>query len=253
VPVQPALFRQQALDDYARSREKGMLPRIARPPVFLFLWLLLAQVPIYISGPGMIVAHTGRQQQRVLSSALALAFLPATPTSPGASISVPRLASPLADKDRCSSRVEPAIFGPAEIEQRYAPGSAISTQITSPSIVVTIHPGSTFASETSAGSALTAQIQVGTTSILSSVPGTIHRGKLPDEIVLQRHIPRARAPCSQEENAWQTAPGTSELAYQSLPEKGPGPAADEHRRVWCSLPGNDPFLLWTPDQHLRGV
>jgi hypothetical protein len=188
MPAQPPLFRQQALDYYARSREKSILPRIARPPVFLLLWLLLAlaalavmlawlgQVPIYLSGPGMIVEQTIVQQQHITHTALALVFLPVTPGQPWrvhvgsqAHIHIGTHGQMLVAS---VAQVEPGIVGPAEIAQRYAPTDTITAQITGPSIVVLMHLSSAFASETYAGSTLTVQIQVGTTSVLSSVLGT---------------------------------------------------------------------------------
>lgn len=194
MPSKPPLFRQQALDYYAQSQEKSVLPRIARPPVFLLLWLLLVlagiavmlawlvQVPVYISATGMIVEQTTVQQQQVLHTTTALAFLPVTPDQPlhvhvgsPAQLYIGAQKQPLITS---VAKVEPGILSPVEIAQRYAPGSAITARITGPAIVVTIHLSSTFASQTYAGSTLTAQVQVGTTSILSSVLGTIQIGKI---------------------------------------------------------------------------
>lgn len=194
MPSQPSLFRQQALDYYAQSRETSILPRIARPPVFLLLWLLLAlagiavmlawlgQVPIYISGPGMIVEQTMVRQQQVLHTTIALVFLPVTTGHPlhvhvgsPAQLHIGAQEQPLVTS---VAQVEPGILSPVEIAQRYAPGSTITARITSPSIVVAIHLSSTFASQIYAGSTLTAQVQVGTTSVLSSVLSATWIGKI---------------------------------------------------------------------------
>lgn len=194
MPSQPPLFRQQALDYYAQSREKSVLPRIARPPVFLFLWLLLVlagiaimlawlgQVPIYVSGPGMIVEQTTVRQQQVLRTTLALVFLPVTPDQPlqvhaGSPVQL-HIGAQEQPFFTSVAQVEPGIFSPVEIAQRYAPGNTITARITSPSIIVTIHLSSTFSSQTYAGSTLTAQVQVGTTSVLSSVFDTMPIGKI---------------------------------------------------------------------------
>jgi hypothetical protein len=189
------LFRQQALDYYARSREKSILPRIVRPPVFLFLWLLLAlavlavtlawvgEVPIYLSGPGMVVQRTSVHQQQVQQSLSALAFLPFTPGQPlpihvGSPVRI-YLGTQQQALLTAVTQVEPGILSPREIEQRYAPASAISAQLTGPVIVVTIQLGPASVSQAYAGSILTAQIQVGTTSLLSLMMGSAHRGKSP--------------------------------------------------------------------------
>lgn len=194
MPSQPPLFRQQALDYYAQSREKSVLPQIARPPVFLFLWLLLVlagiaimfawlgQVPIYSSAPGMIVEQTTVRQQQVLHITIALVFLPVTPGQPlqvhagsPAQLRVGVQEQPLVTS---VAQVEPGILSPVEIARRYALASTITARITGPSIVVAIHLSSTFASQTYAGSALTAQVQVGTTSVLSSVLSATRMGKI---------------------------------------------------------------------------
>lgn len=188
MPEQPPLFRQQALDYYARNWEKSVLPRIARPPVFLCLWLLLllagiavmlawlGQVPIYLSGPGMIIEQAGVQQQQVLPRTQALVFLPVTPGQPWhVHIGSPALVHFGSQEQVFATavvQIGPGIVGPAEIEHRYPPARAFTAQILGPSIVVTIRLNSIFAMQAYAGSALTAQIQVGTTSVLSSVLGT---------------------------------------------------------------------------------
>lgn len=188
------LFRQQALDYYIRSQEKSILPRIARPPVFLLLWLLLAlavtaillvwlgQVPIYVSGPGMVVEPTATQPQQSPPTAIALVFFPVTPgqslpihAGDPVRLQIGTQEPPLITK---VAQVGLGILSPLEIEQRYAPGSAITARITGPSLIVTIHLSSTFASQTYAGSTLTAQIQIGTTSILSSLLGATQGGSI---------------------------------------------------------------------------
>jgi RNA polymerase sigma factor (sigma-70 family) len=51
------LFRRQALDYYVQSREKTILPRLARPPVFLLLWMLLsAEKPSDAEKQGIVVS-----------------------------------------------------------------------------------------------------------------------------------------------------------------------------------------------------
>ena len=78
------LYRAQALEQYARRREKDVLPRSVAPPVVLFLWVLLgllvaatilawqARVPTYALASGVIV-------QQVDGGAMAVIFVPASP------------------------------------------------------------------------------------------------------------------------------------------------------------------------------
>src|SRR5579883_2850505 len=84
MPSGTPLFRHQALEYYVQSREKAILPRLVKPPVFPLLWLLLGlavlallvawqgQVPVYVSGSG-VVSERGT---------IVLAFLPASPAHP---------------------------------------------------------------------------------------------------------------------------------------------------------------------------
>jgi hypothetical protein len=185
------LFRQQALDYYARSREKSILPRIVRPPVFLLLWLLLAlallavilawvgEVPIYLSGPGMVVLRQQQGQQNMI----ALVFLSVTPGQPLLVHSGSPVRLSIGTQQQALltavTQVEPGILSPREIEQRYAPAGAISAQMSGPALVVAIWLGPAYASQAYIGSTLTAQIQVGTASLLSLLLGTAQRGTGP--------------------------------------------------------------------------
>src|SRR5436190_4446530 len=85
------IFRNKALQYYAQSREKDVLPRFVAPPVFIFLWVLLGlllittlvawlgQVPTYVAGSG-VVLNQGIKMQQGGNEAVAVIFLPATPS-----------------------------------------------------------------------------------------------------------------------------------------------------------------------------
>lgn len=142
----------------------------------------LGQVPIYTSGTGMIVEQTTARQQHVLHTTIALVFLPVTPGQPlqvhaGSPVQL-HIGTQGQLLITSVAKVEPGILSPVEIAQRYAPGSPITARITSPSIIVAIHLSSIFTSQIYAGSMLTAQVQVGTTSVLSSVLGITGMGKI---------------------------------------------------------------------------
>ena len=63
------IFRQSALTAYKRGMEKAVVPRLISWPIIVCLWLLLGvllaagflawyvQVPIYVDGPGIILAR----------------------------------------------------------------------------------------------------------------------------------------------------------------------------------------------------
>lgn len=179
------LFRKQALEYYTQSREKAILPRLAKPPAFLFLWLLLTlagismivtwfgRVPVYISGPGIVIEHMVLQNEQPVHQTVALVFVPADPAHP---ISL-RTGMPVRLQVGTQGQpftttidtVEPGVLSPAEIQQRYTPGSRVSALISGPAIVVSIKPGVAFASQIYAGSFIFAQVQVGSISVFSSL------------------------------------------------------------------------------------
>ena len=88
MPSEVSLFRHQALEHFIQSREKTVLPRITRPPVFLLLWILLSlatialmmawfgRIPVYLSGVGIVMEQTMLPNRQAVSPAMALVFVP---------------------------------------------------------------------------------------------------------------------------------------------------------------------------------
>jgi len=182
------LFRQQALEYYVQSREKAILPRLARPPVFLLLWTLLSlaalamtvawfgRVPVYISGSGIVIEHTIIQNGQSVNMPIALVFVPAAPAHAlplhaGTPVLL-QIGTQGQSFTTTVDEVEPAVLSPDEIQKRYAPGSRVSSMITGPSMIVSVQLGPAFASQGYAGSLVNAQVQVGSTSVLSSLFGS---------------------------------------------------------------------------------
>lgn len=194
-----SLFRKQALEYYIKSQEKAILPRLVQPPVFLLLWIMLSlaaialtvvwfgQVPVYVGGFGVVIEQAtdnGRDQQHrepgqsIVRNikVMVLVFVPLAhmhPFSPhvGAAVRL-QVGTQGQAFTTVISAVEPGIFSPAEIQQRYAPGSAVSALITGPSFVVLVDPGPPLASQIYVGSLIHAQIQVGSMSVLLSLFGS---------------------------------------------------------------------------------
>lgn len=184
------LFRKQALEYYARNSEKTILPRLVRPPVFLLLWLLLgliglafmlawlSRIPVYASGPGMIIEQSVMQQQHVVQATVALVILPVAsghllPVRPGTPVQI-QIGTGAQEQQFTSvvSSVMPDVLGPDQIEQRYQPGSSLVSLIRGPSMVILLKLDQPFASQAYAGSLINAQIQIGSTSVLSLVFGS---------------------------------------------------------------------------------
>ena len=174
---QRRLFRAQALEHYAKSREKDVLPRPAAPPVVLVLWGLLgllvaatilawqARVPTYALARGVLM-------QQANGGAMAIIFVPATTTlhvQAGQPIEV-QFNVTGQQFNATIATVEPEVLTPEAARARYALTGDLMFVITQPSVVVTAQFQSAGAATLVAGSSLSAEIQVGSRSVLSSLP-----------------------------------------------------------------------------------
>ena len=178
------IFRKKALQQYIQNRDKTVLLRIASPPVFLCLWLLLllfliagitawfGQVPIYAYGSG-IIAQAGSVLQQRSNEAAAVIFVPASP--------LPTLRTGLPARVWIGSTgpqwlstvavVEPGVISPSDARQHYGLGGNLASIVTQPSRVVIVKLALTPSAHLYAGSIVQAQVQVGTQRALSLLPG----------------------------------------------------------------------------------
>ena len=181
--AQRPLFRAQALQEYARSREKASLPRLVRPPVLLCGWLLLglllvatllawqARVPTYSLAAGVIVQGSQTAPQGG-GQATAVLFVPAAPA-----VNIP-LGQPLSVQligqaepvPATIDSIAPGVITPEAAQQQYGLTSDLAWVITQPSVVVTIILSANLPSSAVVGESLQAQIQVGSQSMLSLFP-----------------------------------------------------------------------------------
>jgi hypothetical protein len=177
-------FRKKALQHYAQSWEKSILPRFIAPPVFLFLWILLGllfvatflawlgEVPTYAVGSGLVLS----QNQVPISNndpATAVIFLPASPSlkvQAGMPVQV-QIGSTGPQLTTRVTTVEQAAMSPDAIRQQYGLDGPLAETITQPSLVLTITLSTTVPTALYAGSLVHAQVQVGTHRILSLLPG----------------------------------------------------------------------------------
>jgi hypothetical protein len=173
------LFRKEALEHYARSRERDILPRSVAPPVFLFFWilsgLLLAatllawqvQVPTYAAASGFIMQ--GRQPGGRIQ---ALLFVP-TNLSPTLHVGQPitlQVALTGQALPGTITTVGTGVITPGEARQRYALTGDLALVITRPSVVVTLDLGVALPQGVFAGNSLIARVQIGTRSVLTLLP-----------------------------------------------------------------------------------
>jgi len=179
------IFRGKALQHYAASRQKEVLPRLISPPVFVFLWLLLAlllvaslaawltRVPTYVVTTGVVLDQGIIQGQQANDQATAIVFVPVSHALQ-VYIGQPILLQIGATGTQLHYKVErvvPGILSPNEARRRYGLDNATSPTITGPSIVLTISLGPAFPAQQYAGSPVSAQLQIGSQRVLSLLPG----------------------------------------------------------------------------------
>ena len=174
---QRRLFRAQALEQYAKRREKDVLPRTVGPPVVLFLWVLLGLlvaatvlawqvgVPTYLLASGVIVPQAG-------GGAMAVIFVPASPP-PAVQAGQPatvQLAVTGQQINAPIATVEPGVITPDAARAQYHLTGDLLLIITQPSVVVTLNLGSAVPAGVFAGSSVRAEVQVGSRAVISLLP-----------------------------------------------------------------------------------
>ncbi len=176
-------FRKEALEHYARSRERDILPRSVAPPVFLFFWVLLGlllaatglawqvQVPTYTTASGFI-AQAGQPGAQPAGGTQAVLFVP-TNLSPtlrvGQSLTL-QVALTGQTLAGTITTIGPGVMTPDEARQQYALTGDLALVISQPSVVVTLALGAALPQGVFAGNSLVAQIQAGTRSAASLLP-----------------------------------------------------------------------------------
>lgn len=151
--------------------------RVSCPSGLIFLWIFLlllagalafawsVQVPVQLQSQG-VIAQQGSEIVAILfftpgQQTALRAGQPATVTiGPGQS----RIPGSV-------ERVEMALISPVEARDRFGLQGGLAQVITGPSIVVMLSIGPAASAQIYAGSLCEAQIQVGSQSILSSLPG----------------------------------------------------------------------------------
>ena len=172
-----SIFRGKAVQTYLQNREKSVLPRIVAPPVFFFCWILLivltaagvaawlGQVPLYVTGSGMIVNNTLLPDQGS-DEAVAVILLPAS-ASTRLRVGLPaqvQIGQAGLQLMRTVTLVNSTLLSPSEVQQQYG------IAVTDPSLVVAVRLGPDVSRRVYAGSPVHAQIQVGSQRLLALFP-----------------------------------------------------------------------------------
>lgn len=173
-----AIFRNSAIQRYIQRRDKDVLPRLVRPPAFVFLWILLSlallagaltwqiRVPVYMAVPGVMVqdAPTARLQ--------ALLFVSPNQRSsiqPGQPVQL-RIGTGELRLHLVVTSVASQVLSPAQIRTHYALDTALGLVANQPAVVAIVAMQANAALQGYAGSLVSAQIQIGTRSVLSLLP-----------------------------------------------------------------------------------
>ncbi len=188
-----SVFRTDAIQRYMEAREKAVLPRFVSPHILLCLWSLLgllvasgfvawfAQVPVYASGPAIIVdwkdttKYTGDE-------VLAVAFVPPE------KLAYLRLGQPIFLKLGTSGEhskgmiiaVEPGIRSPNAAQNEFALGAGAALAITQPVAVAIARvklPVTSLPPSTYIGSVYPADIEVGSRRVISLLLPVSHIGE----------------------------------------------------------------------------
>lgn len=174
---EPSIFREKALKSYQQRQEQGVMLRVSCPSGLAFFWVFLfillgamafawaVQVPVQFQGQGVVT-----QQGTAI---VALLFV-----SPGQQTSL-RVGQPATvnigpAQSKVSGSVvsvDTTVTSPDEARTRFNLQGGLAQIITGPSILVVISIGSASSDHIYAGSLCAAQIQVGSQSVLSTLPG----------------------------------------------------------------------------------
>jgi hypothetical protein len=180
-----SIFRGKALEHYAASRQKDVLPRLVSPPVFVFFWILLAllivggivawltRVPTYIVGSGVVLDQGIVQGNQASGGAVAVVFLPANRTMHVrvGQVVLLQIGSSGTQLSYKVNQVIPGVISPSDARRRYQLDSTTGQIITGPSFVLTVNLGAAFPAQQYAGSMVSAQVQAGSQRVLSLLPG----------------------------------------------------------------------------------
>ncbi|HTK06760.1 MAG TPA: hypothetical protein VL485_06310 [Ktedonobacteraceae bacterium] len=183
VPPKHAIFREGALKKYTERREPDVLLRLVAPPTFLFLWILLflflcagvlawsIHVPTYSIGQGILVEQGNSQQNsHQLEAAL---FVPAgqyASLHKGQFVKLSIGPSALS-LNGVIDTVDTRVISPQEARSRFNLQGQLAQLVTGPAVVVFVRLASVASANSYAGSVCSAQIQIGSQSILSLLPG----------------------------------------------------------------------------------
>ena len=180
-----SIFRQRAIDTYMQKQEGHVVLRLVSPRVFLALWLLLLlavsggvltwtiQVPVMAQGKGLIVQRKAADGKLSRTGSVLLLFppdqraslkvgQPVTVTIPSAGITF----------HSSIQTIEDGVMSPADISTQFDSRLPLALTIAGPAVVAIapVEPMSEL--QTYLNSQCQVQVQIGSRSALSLLPGS---------------------------------------------------------------------------------
>jgi hypothetical protein len=182
-PYHP-IFREKVIKEYMQKQEKDILLHFISPYLFIFsyillcfllltgLWTLWREVPIFISGSGVVLSEGPAHTSSNHTMAIVL-FLPAKYASQIHVGAYTQLEVGPARQQLTGTitHIETGIISPTEARKRYILKSTVAQAITQPSLVVTIIPTVKSMPHMYAGDLVGAQVQIGSQRMFSLLLG----------------------------------------------------------------------------------
>jgi hypothetical protein len=195
-----SIFRQRAVEKHIQKRERHIILRLVSPPMFVFLWTLLAlavaggalvwtiQEPVVVQGKGVVVEQNAANTK----TAQKIIVLLLLPTNQQANLKVGQpvritIGSNIIFNSTIN-QVEKDIMSPTAISSKYtAQAAPLAQTLSGPAVVATAAVEPMSQAQTYLGSQCQAQIQIGSESIVTMLPGIDNLSPLFSTIPQQWH------------------------------------------------------------------
>jgi hypothetical protein len=170
------IFRKEAIERYAQGRDKNVLPQFIMPPVFVFLWCLLAlfisagitawlgQVPVYATGVGIILdpSSSGGTANGELTAVIFIPYSSSLHLQAGQPVNM-QIGQAGIPISTTIATIDSEILSPSAVRKQFF------VSVTDPSMAITV--AIVGLKPLYSGSSVQAQIEIGSHRLLSLFPG----------------------------------------------------------------------------------
>jgi hypothetical protein len=182
--VDRSIFRKRALDKYMQRQELHVILRLVSPRMFVFLWALLLlsigagtlvwsiQEPVIIQGKGVVVQPKAANGKNGTAIVVLIILPPAQQANlkVGQSVSITITSANITFTSTIQN-VEAGVMSPAAITTQLNLPIPLAQTLSGPSVVALAPVEPMSLAQTYLGSQCQAQVQIGTQSALSILPG----------------------------------------------------------------------------------